>query len=254
MVDYHIHSTFSDGEASPEQIIDAAAAMGLQAIAITDHFDANDPAHPTPGLEQLKEHFARIRRHAAGRGLQVYCGVETCTDSQGRFAQQQALTACCDIIITSPHYIPFAGQLRPGEYFNDDYWECYKQLLLQMAAGDGDVLGHPEGYLPIGPMLAPGTTYESRKELCRQIADRYFDAAFVDRLADALVDSGKACELHGATDTPRDWVVRRLGERGVCFSIGSDAHALNLLGKNQRAQALAQEYHLKQYHPRTKER
>ena len=254
MVDYHIHTTFSDGQDSPEEIIDAAAALGLQAIAITDHFDANDPSHPVPGLDKLKNHFVRIREYAADKGLEVYCGVETCTDSQGHFAQQQELCRCCDIIITSPHYFAFTGTVHPGEYFNDEYWQCYKQTLLRMAAAPGDVLGHPEGYLPIGPMLGPGTTYESRQQLCRQIAQRYFDETFIDQLADALAASGKAYELHGATGTPREWVVRRLAEKGVSFSIGSDAHALDLLGKNQRAQLLAKQYNLRQYHPTKKER
>lgn len=254
MVDYHIHSTFSDGEESPEDLIRLASEQGLEAIAITDHFDANDPNYGGKSMEQLLRHFERIRASAAKSELTVYCGVETGTDMEGHFAQEQELLACCDIIITSPHYLRTDCEIKRGEWFNDAYWEAYRSLLLNVAAGPGNVLGHPEGYLPIGPLLLPGTTYEERKGICRSIAQRYFDEEFVDQLACALKSSGKACELHGATDTPRECVVKRMGEHGVRFSLGSDTHAAGLLGKNERGETLIRKYHLKQYHPKQKER
>jgi predicted metal-dependent phosphoesterase TrpH len=33
----HVHSTYSDGSATPRQLVERAAALGLQALAITDH-------------------------------------------------------------------------------------------------------------------------------------------------------------------------------------------------------------------------
>ena len=36
-VDLHLHSTKSDGTSTPEQVVSAAAAAGLSAIALTDH-------------------------------------------------------------------------------------------------------------------------------------------------------------------------------------------------------------------------
>jgi 3',5'-nucleoside bisphosphate phosphatase len=37
MIDLHTHTTFSDGSLTPTQLVEAAAAMGLTAVAITDH-------------------------------------------------------------------------------------------------------------------------------------------------------------------------------------------------------------------------
>ena len=37
MIDLHIHSTFSDGTDTPEEIVEKAYNMGLSAIALTDH-------------------------------------------------------------------------------------------------------------------------------------------------------------------------------------------------------------------------
>jgi predicted metal-dependent phosphoesterase TrpH len=37
MIDLHVHSCFSDGTQSPEEIVGEAAAAGLSAVALTDH-------------------------------------------------------------------------------------------------------------------------------------------------------------------------------------------------------------------------
>lgn len=42
MIDLHTHSIFSDGELVPAELIRRAAAMGYEAIAITDHMDQSN--------------------------------------------------------------------------------------------------------------------------------------------------------------------------------------------------------------------
>ena len=67
--DLHIHTTASDGEHSPAEVVDLACQAGLAAIAITDH-DTVD------GIAAAQ---------AAGRdaGLRVVSGVEISTDHRG---------------------------------------------------------------------------------------------------------------------------------------------------------------------------
>lgn len=245
MIDFHVHSTFSDGEEGIEAIIDLAVQKGITDLAITDHFDPYDKALSNRDKtgKELLEHFERIREYTAWKNkncrIRVLCGIETCTGMDGRLRLSEECREACDIIITSPHYVEGDYPFQKGEYGLDAYWEQYKKKLLAMAAGDGDVLGHPMGYLPIKPMLGENTTFWSRQEICRTICERYFDREFVRALGERLYASGKACELHGATETPAEWIVQSLHEQGVMFSIGSDAHAMGLLGKNERAEALA---------------
>ncbi len=61
-VDLHTHTTASDGILPPEQVVEAAAAAGLKAIAITDH-DTID------GVAAAREAGARL-------GVRVVPGVE----------------------------------------------------------------------------------------------------------------------------------------------------------------------------------
>ncbi len=68
MIDLHTHTTASDGSYSPEQLVEAAKSLGLQALAITDHdtFEGYDEAAPI----------------AARAGLNLICGIELSTKFQ----------------------------------------------------------------------------------------------------------------------------------------------------------------------------
>ena len=45
IVDLHLHTWFSDGKYSPEQLLNRSAEIGLKAIAFTDHDNANATRH-----------------------------------------------------------------------------------------------------------------------------------------------------------------------------------------------------------------
>ncbi|MFO7637633.1 MAG: PHP domain-containing protein [Clostridia bacterium] len=62
MVDLHVHSTASDGTKSPAELVQMACALGLCALAITDH-DTVD------GIGEGEEEARRL-------GLDFLCGVE----------------------------------------------------------------------------------------------------------------------------------------------------------------------------------
>jgi len=68
--DLHIHTYYSDGTMSPEEVVKAAADFGLSAISITDH-DAIDGI--TPAMEAART-----------VGLEVISGVELSSDYQDK--------------------------------------------------------------------------------------------------------------------------------------------------------------------------
>jgi 3',5'-nucleoside bisphosphate phosphatase len=68
-LDLHLHSTASDGTATPEELVEAALAGGLDAIALTDH-------DTTAGVE-------RARTAVLGRPLEVIPAIEVSTTENG---------------------------------------------------------------------------------------------------------------------------------------------------------------------------
>ncbi len=65
----HTHSTFSDGTSTPEEIVSAAEAMGLTAVALCDHNDV--------------EGLPRFLRAAEGGRTAAVPGTEISTDYEG---------------------------------------------------------------------------------------------------------------------------------------------------------------------------
>lgn len=51
-LDLHVHTTFSDGDMTPQQVVDLAKSVGLDGVAITDHdeFRGFSELVPVPGL------------------------------------------------------------------------------------------------------------------------------------------------------------------------------------------------------------
>lgn len=66
-IDLHVHTTFSDGLLTPEQVVKMAIKLNLKAIAITDH-DTVDGIRPA--LDEAKKYT----------GFEVVPGVELSTD------------------------------------------------------------------------------------------------------------------------------------------------------------------------------
>jgi len=65
-VDLHVHTTASDGQLSPAEIVHKALEIGLATIAITDH-------DTTEGIAEALE-------AARGTGLEIIPGVEISVD------------------------------------------------------------------------------------------------------------------------------------------------------------------------------
>lgn len=69
-IDLHIHTTFSDGKLTPAQIVQKSQAIGLKAIAITDHDTANGIP---PAIDEANKY----------RNIEVVPGIEINTYYNG---------------------------------------------------------------------------------------------------------------------------------------------------------------------------
>lgn len=132
MYSYHVHSTFSDGKNTPEEIILASIDKGFISIGFSDHgytdFDLRycmkDQAGYVAEINRLKEKY----KHK----IQIYLGSE-------EDAFQPVNRKYFDYIIGSCHY----GFRNNHHYPVDSSYDYFKKCL---AAFDNDHLAFAESY------------------------------------------------------------------------------------------------------------
>jgi DNA polymerase (family 10) len=133
--DVHVHTTATDGSASIEEMALAAAARGLEYIAITDHSQA---LAMTGGLDearlraQVKE-VARVNRKL-GRKIRVLSGIEVDILRDGALDLAVDALGEVDVVVASIH-----------SAFNLDRDAMTERLVRAIESGAVDIIGHPTG-------------------------------------------------------------------------------------------------------------
>lgn len=191
----HSHTTASDGVASIEEMAQAAAAMGYEYLAITDHSQSQAIAN---GLDpkRLLKHAAEIRRISEKlKGITLLAGSEVDILADGKLDYEDAVLAELDFVIASPHF-----SLRQDERKATD------RLLRAIENRYVNVIGHPTGRLI------------NRREGLPLDLPAVFRAA---------AQSGTALEINAGY--PRldlnDANSRFAIENGAMLSINTDAHS-----------------------------
>lgn len=134
--DLHMHTTSSDGKATLHEMVEAAAALGYEYIAITDHSKALAMAN---GLDEYRvvefaKHVRELNRD--GLPLRVYAGLECDIMPEGEMDLSEDALAELDWVVASVH-----------SHMNQDESEMTDRLLRAIESPNIRVLGHPTGRL-----------------------------------------------------------------------------------------------------------
>ena len=75
--DFHIHTVFSDGSMSFEEVLTALRNAGLSKCGITDHFETGLPHSVAVSEAHYMDLFNRFKEKARKSGIEVLLGGET---------------------------------------------------------------------------------------------------------------------------------------------------------------------------------
>ncbi|MFJ6542893.1 PHP domain-containing protein [Streptomyces sp. NPDC091385] len=195
--DCHTHSDWSDGGSTIEEMGLAAAALGHEWTALTDHSPRLIVAR---GLspERLREQLDVIEGlNARWAPFRLLTGIECDILDDGSLDQEPELLDRLDVVVVSVH-----SKLRM------DARAMTRRMVKAVRNPHADVLGHCTGRLLAGKKRPEST----------------FDAAEVFA---ACAESGTAVEINSRPerlDPPRR-LLREAVAAGTLFSVDTDAHA-----------------------------
>lgn len=138
--DFHIHSTWTDGKASVQQIIEKACELDLSDIAFTDHIRKESKYFP--------DYSSEIRRISIEYPINVHIGFEAKVSSlNGEIDVSSEIIKEVYLSIASVHRYPIGKELHEPKSFTKRV--CQEiELELSIAAlrrGGFSILGHPGG-------------------------------------------------------------------------------------------------------------
>ena len=242
--DFHVHSTFSDGKNTPEEIVEAALAMGMTRLGISDHsytsFDL-EPCVPKEKLAERRRVLAELKEKYRGR-IELFCGIE-----QELYSDLHA--EGYDYVIGSAHYLLLDGgyysvddtpeRLRETaeRFFDGDMYalaeECFRTVSQVVERTNCDIIGHFDLI----------SKFNEKQPMFDPAHPRY--VAAWQAAANALLRSGRPFEINtGAMSRgwrtspyPAQDILVYLRDRGAKFLLSSDSHSAETLCFDFAAQA-----------------
>ena len=194
--DLHVHTNWSDGAASLEEMARAARARGYRYLVISDHTKSLGVARGlTP--ERLRQQRAEIERlNAAFGDFRILQGAEVEIKADGSLDFPDEVLAELDVVIASVH----SGLRQERERIT-------ARLVSAMRNPHVDIIGHPSG---------------------RILGQREASAVDMDELLRVAAETGTCLEVNAQPvrlDLD-DVHIRRAIEMGVKLAINTDAHSV----------------------------
>jgi DNA polymerase (family 10) len=191
----HVHTDWSDGSCTLNEMVEAAQEFGFQYLAITDHSQSLGVAKGLD-IDRLRQQRAAINeiQRAMGDDIYILQGAEVEILADGRLDYPDDILAELDLVIASLH----TSLRQPRETIT-------ARLLEAIRNPHVDMIGHPTGRL-IGAREPADLDMESILEEAAEHQVALGINAFPERL--------DLNEVHA----------RRAVERGCLLAVNTDAH------------------------------
>lgn len=192
--DFHVHSNWSDGSSSLEELANAAKTLGYKFIVVTDHSRGRGVSRGlTP--ERLKKQIEEIERlNSRLEHFHIFRGIEVDIRADGSLDMPESLLAELDIVIAAVH-----------SSFQQSSETMTKRIISAIQNPYVHIIAHPT---------------------CRLIGEREPTDVDMEAVFKAALHFGKALEINAMPERldMKDTHIFRARELGVKMAIGTDAH------------------------------
>ncbi len=234
--DLHVHTTFSDGKNTPEEIVEYAISKGLKTIGFSDHSYTFFDESYCVSKENIEKYIFEVLRlkEKYKNKIEILLGIE-----QDYFSKEP--TDRFEYVIGSVHYLKFGNEYVPVDlnsnelvyasekYFGGDiialaenYYETVASVIEKTNA---DIIGHFDLI----------TKFNENNALFDENDERYICA--YKKAVDKLIITGKPFEINtGAISRgyrtmpyPSMQIYEYIKSKGGKFILSSDSHSKDSL-------------------------
>lgn len=193
--DLQMHSTWSDGSQTLDDIVETGSSLGYQFCAVTDHSYGLKIAGGVSMAELAEQHkeIDRLNRKHRGR-FRLLKGIEANIRGDGSIDMERQELALLEIVVAAPHSVLRSPQDQTARMVN------------AVSAPGVHILGHPRG---------------------RMIGSRPGVSADWGQVFAAAARANVAVEIDGdpsRQDLDYD-IARQAVDAGCLFALDSDAHS-----------------------------
>ena len=194
--DLHMHTTWSDGAATVEEMVQAAQALGHEYIVLSDHTQSLGVANGLDWerFQAQREEITQVQERYPG--IRILQGAELEIRADGALDLDDDRLAQLDVVIASVH-----TGLRQDEA------TITARALQAIRNPHVDILGHPSG---------------------RLLGQREASAINLNAVIQAAAETGTLLEVNSIPDRLdlNDVYIREAIRAGVKLAINSDAHSV----------------------------
>ena len=200
--DLHVHTNWSDGRATIDDMVLAAARRGYSYVAITDHSPSRGGNPGGLTIERLEaQRRALIEAQENHPEIRIFRGTEVDIKNDGSLDFPDEVLQELDWVVASIH-----------STFSMDIEQMTERMIRAIENPNVDAIGHPTGRI-----LGRRPPYELDM-------DRVFDAAAATETALEINSFPQRLDL-------KDSYVRRAIEHGITIVVDTDAHSIAELGQ-----------------------
>ena len=231
MQDLHMHTTFSDGKNTPEEMIQAAIFLGLETVGISDHSHSeSDECGMTPeGTIRYRQEIERLKPVYTGK-IRVLCGLERDYYSDDFAQYDYVIGSVHSIRMPDGHYLcvdwtaeKLAADVEKyyhGDWYamTEDFFALEKDIVRQTKC---DIIGHFDLVTKFNEKHHFFDTNQPRyKKAWRSAADELLKTGKTFEINTGAISRGYRTEPYPSAEI-REYIKNQ----GCSMILSSDAHA-----------------------------
>jgi len=211
--DLHLHSNFSDGKNSIEEMTKMAIKLGYKKIAFTDHVRIS-----TIWIDKYIREIKRIRKKYPE--IEIYSGIEAkAINLQGEIDAKKSFFQKVDFVLAAFHRIPRGNkiylskeEIKKNKKIALDLW--YKSMMNVLENKSVDIIAHPTAILKRYEIKLPKWMKE--------------------KIAKKAKKENKIFEISQKHKVPNKEFEKILKNHNIQFTYGSDSHSIKEFKKYDR--------------------